>query len=561
MSAASSGNLKLAVELYSKLINSLNHYPSYVNLSVIHRDSGHIDLARKVLLQGLTNYSNGHHLWHILSKVEFLSNEYASSIRSIIKAIQIKPSKVSYYFTLVATLLEIDRPAIALSILSQLNLRLPNTPELKVQYLTALFDILDAYRQRFGDASFDSAYDKLISVLDNLDDLHLTPLLQFKLAAHRCSRSIASSDYSQASSLFDSLSLSLNSLSFPNDDFQAARELWHTIGWNLGISLIKAGDFSKGWNLYNHGLRVRAPLPQKWQRALKKPFTTDQLPLWDGKLSLADKHLLILGEQAIGDTIMFMRLTSLLTSRYPSSKISIAVQPRLLELYKRSFPDLSVLDTTVPLLHNSDYDYQLPCGSLPAILLNDYQTPAYTNEYKLVSSQELSDSLSAKYQELAQGKVIVGISWRGGAVAKRIPLKSTSLEFLLPVLKDPRYFFVSLQYGEVAKEISDFNHKYSANIYFDPDIDSLKDIDSWFSQVESVDAVLTVANTTLHGAGSLRKPTCALISDNSDWRWLNHDVSLNCIWYDKISIVHQKGSSKWNIHEIASTLESCTTNL
>ena len=35
---------------------------------------------------------------------------------------------------------------------------------------------------------------------------------------------------------------------------------------------------------------------------------------------------------------MFLRLCSLLTDRFPSSKISLAIQPRLVPLYQRSFP-------------------------------------------------------------------------------------------------------------------------------------------------------------------------------------------------------------------------------
>ena len=99
---------------------------------------------------------------------------------------------------------------------------------------------------------------------------------------------------------------------------------------------------------------------------------------------------------------------------------------------------------------------------MPSFFLDDYNQPAWSPSY-LKSPPNLLDSL-AKSIKACAGKTIIGLSWRGGAVAKRIPLKSTSLEFLLPILRDPRYFFVSLQYGEVAKEIADFNTKNGTNL-------------------------------------------------------------------------------------------------
>jgi hypothetical protein len=75
-------------------------------------------------------------------------------------------------------------------------------------------------------------------------------------------------------------------------------------------------------------------------------------------------------------------------------------------------------------------------------------------------------------------------------------------------------------------------------------------MDSWLSQVAAMDTVLTVANTTVHGSAGLGIPTCVLVSDNSDWRWLDHSVSEKCLWYDSVSTVHQRGSGSWSIDEV-----------
>ena len=47
------------------------------------------------------------------------------------------------------------------------------------------------------------------------------------------------------------------------------------------------------------------------------------------------------------------------------------------------------------------------------------------------------------------------------------------------------------------------------DIVHDPDINH-KNMDSWLSQVDACDAVIGVANATIHGAGGLNKPTYCL---------------------------------------------------
>ena len=51
----------------------------------------------------------------------------------------------------------------------------------------------------------------------------------------------------------------------------------HSTLWNAELESwdqpSKKGRFKDGWNLFEYGLQVPAPGPQRWQRSLKKPFT------------------------------------------------------------------------------------------------------------------------------------------------------------------------------------------------------------------------------------------------------------------------------------------------
>ena len=47
--------------------------------------------------------------------------------------------------------------------------------------------------------------------------------------------------------------------------------------WNMSCALLKQGNFSKGWKLFDYGLITPADGPQRWQRALFKPFDSQEI--------------------------------------------------------------------------------------------------------------------------------------------------------------------------------------------------------------------------------------------------------------------------------------------
>ena len=70
-------------------------------------------------------------------------------------------------------------------------------------------------------------------------------------------------------------------------------------------------------------------------------------------------------------------------------------------------------------------------------------------------------------------------------------------------------------------------------------------MDEWLSQVDCCDAVISVANTTIHGSGGLKKPTLCLQSRNTDWRWID---GLDCsYWYQSVDALSQKKDGSWDL--------------
>ena len=124
---------------------------------------------------------------------------------------------------------------------------------------------------------------------------------------------------------------------------------------------------------------------QRWQRALAKPFSSDQLPLWRGE-SLLGKHLLLLEEQAVGDVMMFSTLLDSLIVE--SCSVSLFLSSRLIPIFRRSYSDeltakklfiYSKEDYNSGVLLPSLFDFQSPIGSVCPISF-------YFNEILFTSS-------------------------------------------------------------------------------------------------------------------------------------------------------------------------------
>ena len=163
--------------------------------------------------------------------------------------------------------------------------------------------------------------------------------------------------------------------------------------------------------------------------------------------------------------------------------------------------------------------------------------------------QVLSQSRSIQTAELRErysdGRPLVGISRQGGGKADRIPLKSLKLKQLTPLLQRSDCRFVSLQYGDDGPHLERYTKATGIKVLHDDTIDPLRDMDGWLSQVAAMDAVISIANTTVHGAGGLGIPTICLVSQQSDWRWIDPEVFKGCYWYPSVDASYQDRKNSW----------------
>ena len=366
--------------------------------------------------------------------------------------------------------------------------------------------------------------------------------------------------------LFDARRALSSSSELNASQIKQANHLNDLTSWNAATILLNSQKLELGWKLFDHGLRVSAKGPQAWQRALPKLFTNDSIALWRGS-NLNSKSLLLLEEQAVGDVMQFLTLLPTLIEE--AKHIGLLVNNRLYPIYNRSFAKFilsgklslwSFDDIRTKGLDPSSFDFQSPLGSIcqyrfthpgeyspqsPILTIDSIVTQTLRQNY-------LNKSLSKTPKKL------IGISWRGGGTSARIKQKSIDPDlFLKLLLSMPGYTFVNLQYGKTRIEVSDWQSK-GLDLIDDSEYDPIVSMDKWLHQVAVCDAVISVANTTIHGSGGLNIPTMCLLSENYDWRWFTDPLVDRSYWYPSVSIARQTKEDGWT-SAFAKVIQWCDT--
>ena len=416
-------------------------------------------------------------------------------------------------------------------------------------FLVLFFKIITDDRYEFSTEPNKLSVQHLIE--QNLEHLEPLELAQFKFSVAWLQTERR--DFSRAITNLRDARTTLKYIDpFNTDQRDKANFLNNVNSWNMANILLPEQDFKLGWELFEYGLCAVAKGPQKWQRALPKPFSHEELPLWRGE-SLASKSILLLEEQAIGDVMQFITLVPNIVRE--SKHVSLLISERLMDIYSRSLANyisegvisiFSFKDVVKNDIESKSFDYQSPIGSICRYRFTDITLYGH-NLPILVSDQSISGSLRSKYLAESSKKAIVGISWRGGGRDDRIKQKSitpTVFSELISGFED--VLFVSLQYGDVTDDVLTELRSSGASVIVDSQINALKDMDHWLSQVDACDAVLSVANTTIHGAGGLSKPTMCLLSQDSDWRWLKNAAVTRSYWYPSVAIAREDETRNWD---------------
>lgn len=303
------------------------------------------------------------------------------------------------------------------------------------------------------------------------------------------------------------------------------------IDWQLAMTYLAAGDFAEGWPRYEARLR----------RTFESPRRAYGYPEWDGS-RLDGGMLLIMGEQGLGDEIMFASCYNDAHER--AGRCIIECEPRLAHLFERSFPRAQVLgharDGVHPALAADErITCQIHAGSLPKFFRLDVRSFPRHEGYLEADQARIEHWRHRLRQD--RGHRLIGIAWSGGLSHTRRAIRSIPIAEFASLLRIPNAEFVSLQHDDPGDEARALARAAGVRVHAFPE--ALQDVDDTAALVSALDAVASVCCAVVHLAGALAIPTLALTPRVAEWRYLAKGDSMP--WYPAVRLIRQSASGHW----------------
>jgi hypothetical protein len=274
------------------------------------------------------------------------------------------------------------------------------------------------------------------------------------------------------------------------------------------------------------------------EEARKRPASH---PVWQGG-ALAGRRLLVIGEQGLGDEIMFASCVPDLLAR--GADCAIECSAKLEGLFRRSFPDAVVYtgrpDKSIPQhLSESGIDCEIPLGSLPRHFRRSHEDFPGHRGY-LVADPSRIARWRAELAALGDG-LKVGISWQGGSHLSRRPVRSLALAQWLPVLRTSGVHFVDLQYTDSAADIAELERSSGVRIHHWQAV--CDDYEDTAAMVCALDLVISVCTAVIHLGGALGRPVWVLAPYSPEWRYGIAGETMP--WYPSVRIIRQREYGVW----------------
>ncbi len=305
---------------------------------------------------------------------------------------------------------------------------------------------------------------------------------------------------------------------------------------NRGLTLLTLGRLEEGWSDYAARAKSDAPFYGTFE---------NNLPQWQGE-DLAKKNVLVLGEQALGEEVLF---ASFLPNLAPTvQSCTLLCSTKLKTVFTRSFADVSNLHVTDKLDGGADLidlDLQLSLVDLGRVFRPSMSAFPEAHPY-LVWNTDLRTALRAHLEDqYGADQKFIGISW-----ASANPLigdiKSIPLIEWAPLLSTSGVTFVNVQYGKPAQDIAALPDNLRKKIALIDMIDLNGDLDETLSLLAALDQVITCSNTTAHLAGAVGLSTRVLVPNGRAriWYWFKEGASSP--WYKDTRLVRKSVNDGWD---------------
>lgn len=316
--------------------------------------------------------------------------------------------------------------------------------------------------------------------------------------------------------------------------------------WEHHFSLLARERFAEAWDSY------------EWRFDCDGANSVDDmafdLPRWTG---VAAGHVLVYGEQGIGDQLMFANALGDVIARV--ERVSLAVAPHLVDLFQASFPQVHVLPivlkrdpaTCAALVAEAGQvhpvDAAIPLGSLMALFRRRRED--FTGHPYLRASDAARAYWAARapVDRSVDRPLRVGLCWACNPCADQFGLSRRARRRTMEVVQAARLARLP---GVAAVAVTNvplaaFGVEDAAALGIDDVSASLTTLDRTAALIESLDLLVTVDTGVAHLAGALGKPVWLMLHDKGDPRW-GRPGARHSYWYQSAELFWQETPGDWD---------------
>ena len=270
-----------------------------------------------------------------------------------------------------------------------------------------------------------------------------------------------------------------------------------TIRMAKALTQILVGDLSNGFD--NYEVRLSPLLDNSVH------FATDR-PRWQPADDLTGRHIMVFGEQGLGDEVLFANvLPDLMEALGPDGHMTLAVEHRLVPLLARSFPSATVVaHHTVRLEGRLTRVAKVPADAPPA----DFWAPIASLFRRFrQSSTEFpgrpnfltADPARVLHWQAELAKAgsgpKIGVVWKSLKMDGVRRRHFSPFDLWRPILSTPGAVFVNLQYGDLTEELTQLEAA-GLSLWTPPGIDLKEDLDDVAALSCALDLMVGPANAT-----------------------------------------------------------------
>lgn len=241
-------------------------------------------------------------------------------------------------------------------------------------------------------------------------------------------------------------------------------------------------------------------------------------PRWHGE-DVRGKKLLLVGEQGLGDEIMFSNIIpDVLAAVGDTGKLQICVDPRLIPLFQRAYPkaevgtydDRTLIDENgnkaLRLVPFASKDNKPDCWAPMGSALQYYRKSLADFPHKPFLMPDPARGAAYKEKLAALPGKKIGICWRSMLMTGKRARYFSPIDAWGDLLRTPGTTFVNLQYGDSAHDIARAKEKFGVEIYQMEGLDLKDDIDGTAALCQALDLIVSAPTAAAHTAASVGAP-------------------------------------------------------